>query len=76
MGHRQSKGVVLKDTKAKGEEVRPVLLPPVAIAALKAEHRRQSALRLRDKSWNRQGVVFPGKDGSWRRPDTLSRHFA
>lgn len=73
---KAGKGPVLKPTKASGEEVRPVLLPAVAVDALRAERLRQKKRALRERGWNPQGVVFPSKAGTWRVPDTLTHHFA
>ncbi|HEY5473972.1 MAG TPA: tyrosine-type recombinase/integrase [Candidatus Limnocylindrales bacterium] len=73
---KKGKGPVLKETKAAGEEVRPVLLPAVAMDALRAERLRQKKRALRERGWNPQGVVFPSKAGTWRVPDTLTHHFA
>lgn len=72
----KGKGVVLKDTKAEGEEVRPVLLPRVATDELRAIRKRQAARALQERGWNPGGIVFAGDDGSWRRPDTFTHDFA
>jgi len=73
---KKGRGPVLKLTKADGEEVRPVLLPAVAVDALRVERLRQKERALRERGWNPQGVVFPSKAGTWRVPDTLTHHFA
>lgn len=73
---KKGRGPVLKLTKAAGEEVRPVLLPAVAVDALRAERLRQKERTLRERGWNPQGIVFPSKRGTWRVPDTLTHHFA
>ena len=73
---KKGRGPVLKPTKASGEEVRPVLLPAVAVDALRVERLRQKERALRERGWNPQGVVFPSKAGTWRVPDTLTHHFA
>ena len=73
---RKGYGPVLKPTKAEGEEVRPVLLPPDAVDELRAVRLRQKERSLRERGWNSEGWVFPGKHGKRRCPDTFTHHFA
>jgi integrase len=73
---RKGYGPVLKPTKAEGEEVRPVLLPPDAVDELRAVRLRQKERSLRERGWNNEGWVFPGKHGKRRCPDTFTHHFA
>jgi integrase len=70
-----SKPTLVASTKG-GEEARPILLSRVVVDELKAERARQAKRRLKARGWNPLGVVFPGKDGGWRRPDTVTHHVA
>lgn len=65
-----------KGTKARREKVRPILLPPVMVEALRAELRRQAPSLLKDRTWNRERLVFPSRAGKVRNPDAVSHDVA
>jgi integrase len=60
----------------KGHRSRPLVLPPVAVEALRRHRERQAEERLlADDRWQEHGLVFPSSRGTPLQPRNLLRHF-